>query len=246
MQFSIGAERQLSPEWAIGGALGYDSLWSRAKGGIWTTDARLFHTGLFVRRSFGEGFALTAAAIGGLGSPEVRRRTTPMTSVRGSQDLSWVGGTLRAEWPVALAGGTLRPLLDVNVLHVWGDGLVEGGALAALRVGSASETNVSLRPAVEWSANLRWGDRLVRPRIALGLTQYLTDPSPVVGAGFGDAVGVAAAMRVTSKVSRAYGDVVLGLDIGEVGGLTVGANLFARVSERSYQVGGGLQLRLPF
>ncbi len=105
---------------------------------------------------------------------------------------------------------------------------------------------VSLRPAVEWSANLRWGDRLVRPRIALGLTQYLTDPSPVVGAGFGDAVGVAAAMRVTSKVSRAYGDVVLGLDIGEVGGLTVGANLFARVSERSYQVGGGLQLRLPF
>ncbi len=203
-----------------------------------------------MRRGFG-GFALTAAAIGGLGSSDARRYTTPVTAARGSQDLSWVGGTLRAERPFALAGGgTLRPLLDVNLLHVWSGGLVEGGGLAALRVGSASETNVSIRPALEWSMDLRWGERgTVRPRVVLGLTQYLTDPSPVVTAGFLDAGGAGAAVapiRVSSKVPRTYGDLLLGLDMRGAGGLTVGANLFARVSERSYQLGGGLQVRLAF
>lgn len=104
VQFSIGAEKQLSPDWAIGGALGYDSLWSRAKGGIWTTNAKLVHIGLFVRRSFAEGLALTAAAIGGLGDPEVRRRTTSVTRFAarrictGSAGRSGRSGPSRCRW----------------------------------------------------------------------------------------------------------------------------------------------------
>jgi hypothetical protein len=247
VQFSVGAERQLSPEWAVGGSLRYDRLWDRADGGIWNGQANLFQSGLFVRRNYGE-FALTAAVLGGLGSPTVDRYTMPTTVVHGSQDLHWIGGTVRAEQPFAVPVGTLRPMLDVNVLQVWSDGLSENGSFGALQVGSASKTNVSIRPALEWSMDLPWGEwGVARPRIGLGLTQYLSDPSPGVSATFLQAAGAPVApMRVRSQVAQTYGDLLLGLDFHGVAGVKIGANVFAQISGRSNQVGGGLQLRAAF
>jgi hypothetical protein len=53
-------------------------------------------------------------------------------------------------------------------------------------------------------------------------------------------------MRVRSQVAQTYGDLLLGLDVLGAGGLTVGANVFAQVSGRSNQFGGGLRLRAAF
>ena len=246
-QFSIGAERQLSPEWAFGGAIGYDRLRNQGDAGFWSGDANLFHAGAFARRHFAE-FALTAAAIGGFSKPKMDRYPTPTTRAHGDQDLTWFGGTLRAERPFAVAHGTLRPMLDLNVLRVKSDGFTESGGLTALQVSSEHETNWSVRPALEWSMDLKRSDASVlRPRVVVGVTRYLNDPSPALSASFlGVGAGAAAPMQVSSEVSKTYADVLLGVDIHAQGRLTVGANLFGQFSRRSHQIGGGLEVKMAF
>jgi outer membrane autotransporter protein len=246
-QFSIGAERQLSPEWAIGGAIGYDRLRNRGDNGFWSGDANLYHAGVFVRRNFSE-LALTAAAIGGFSKPDMDRYPTPTTRAHGDQEMHWFGGTLRAEKPFAITHGTLRPMLDVNGLRVKSDGLTESGGLTALQVGSEHQTNWSVRPALEWSMEVARSDgSVLRPRVVVGVTQYLNDPSPALSASFlGIGAGVVAPMQVSSDVSKTYGDVLLGVDFQGKGNLTVGASLFGQFSSRSNQFGGGLQMKMAF
>lgn len=245
LSFAISAEKRLSPGWAIGGGLGYDNLFARGDGRIWNSNSNLFQAGAFVRHDSGA-FALTTAVYGGGGSPAVRRYTTEDTATHGDQALLYGGTTLRAEYPVEAAGGTIRLQFDLNAVHVTSDSLREDGALGRLAVGSGSETLVSVRPMIEWSIELPRGDYLVRPRIGLGLTQYLSDPSPAITASFLDAGSSQPPMRVPSRAQRTYGDAVLRLDIARVGGMVFGGGVLAQLADASYVLGGSFHLHVPF
>jgi len=128
------------------------------------------------------------------------------------------------------------------------DGLTETGSVAALRVGSEDQTNYSVRPALEWSMDVKRADGgVLRPRVVVGLTQYLNDPSPALSASFlGVGAGVVAPMQVSAEVAKTYGDVLLGVDIVGQKNLTFGANLFGQFSGKSTQFGGGLQMKMAF
>ena len=243
--FNLGAERQLTPEWAIGFGLGFDSQDGRGDGHLWTTRGDIYQASVFARRSFGD-FTLTALAHGGVGSTKVRRYTTETTSVSADQDLSQFGGLLRAEQPIAMAGGTLKLLMDFHAMQVSGGALAESGSLGRVRVNSASETMFSIRPGLEWNTTLVADGYVIRPRIGLALLQFLSDPSPAVTARF-DRVGSSAEqMRVETKVGRSWGQAVLGLDVVSAGGVQFGAEIFGALADGASVLGGSLRMRMLF
>jgi hypothetical protein len=229
----------------VGAALGYGNTFTRADGGVWSARTNLFQLGVTATRGFGD-FALSASAIGGVGRPDVSRSLSDSTA-RGRQALNYVGGTLRAEQTFPAPQGNFRLRADLTVLHLGSGALTEAGGFGRLDVNGSSMTNVSLSPAVEWSTTASWqGGYSVTPRVSLGVTQYLTDPSPIATASFADLGAAVAPMRVKSAVARTYGDIRLGLDIAGPGGLSGSLGVFGQVSGTSVQAGGGLQLSKRF
>ena len=244
-QFGIAAQRQLPSQWTIGAAFGYGNTITRSDGNLWSARTNLYELGVTAGRGFGN-FSLTASAIGGFGQPDVRR-TTATTVARGTQDVHYFGGTLRAEQAFSAPQGTLRLRADLTVLHLGSGSLSESGGFGRLDVAASSMTDVSLTPAVEWSNTMPLGARyLLTPRISLGITQFLTDPSPVTVAAFSGLGASAPPIRVSSHVASTYGDIHLGLEVAGPGGLSVGASVFGRASGSSSQIGGGLQFSQAF
>ncbi|WP_270933923.1 autotransporter outer membrane beta-barrel domain-containing protein [Falsiroseomonas oryzae] len=245
LSFVLNAERQLTEVWALGGGVGYDSLSARASGRLWTARGEMFQAGLFARRSFGD-LSLTAAIHGGVVSLATRRYTTETSQANGDAGIGQAGGMLRAEQALAAAGGTLRLRLDLNAVHAWSGSLTETGGVGRLQVGAVSETAVALRPGVEWSTSFERAGHVVRPRLGLALTQYLSDPSPLATASFVETGPVVPPMRVRSTVPSSWADALIGVEVANAAGLVVGASLYGQVADGAYQLGGAVQLRAPF
>jgi hypothetical protein len=87
---------------------------------------------------------------------------------------------------------------------------------------------------------------LVRPRVAVGVTHFLQDPSPSVSARFQDAPPGSPSFQVTSDVDRTTLDLEVGLDVLAAGGVVLGLGGFAQVGESTSHVGGGARLAVPF
>ena len=186
--------------------------------------------------------------LGGFGNPDVQRLTVLGATARGGQKIWFGGGALHAEHVFAYGDWYLKPEADFNATYVSAGSTTETGAVANLHVLSGDKSYFSVRPAVEVGGEIRTGSGLLmRPRMSVGLIQFLSDPSPVARAelaGFSSFAVVP--LTVKSHVDRTFLDLRVGIDVVTAGGATIALNGFGNVASTSFQAGGGLGVKLPF
>lgn len=245
-QVSVGAQKALAPDWHAGMGLSYEYWSADADHDLWSSSAQQFQGGLVLKRQIGATL-LAASLSGGYADVEVNRNAAPGQQAKGNQDLWFAGSQLRAAHDVEFNDWYLKPRTDLSLAYVYSGSLHESnGGATNLDVDDDRQTFLALQPAIEIGGELDAGDGLlVRPRFSIGLTHFLTDPSPAVSATFSDAPG-GAPLKVTSDLDRTTLDLELGVDILSARGINLGLNGFTQIGQDNMQYGGGLRLSLAF
>ncbi|MFO1067613.1 MAG: hypothetical protein U1E14_03730 [Geminicoccaceae bacterium] len=244
---SIGAQKELAPGWHAGLGAAYESWSADADGNLWRSSASQFEGGLVLKREFGATL-LAASVSGGFADVDVTRNITPGLQADGEQDTWFAGGQIRVAHAFVFGSWYLKPRNDLSITWVHSDDVDESGAGAAsLDVEDESKTFVALQPALEVGGEVALADGYVaRPRISIGVTHFLDDPSPTARASFRDAPSGAPVIDVTSDVDRTTLDLELGVDVIASGGVVVGLGGFAQRGSDTTNLGGGLRLSMAF
>jgi hypothetical protein len=245
--FSIGGQKAVSEEWIVGMGLAYGSLNASSDGGLWRSDGDQFQLGVVAKRQVGA--TLFAASVsGGFGDADVRRNAAPGLTADGNQDFRYVSGQLRAVYAFERGDWYVKPRVDLNATYVDTGDVTESGAGAAnLVVEGSDDVYWALRPAVEIGGEVDAGSGyLVRPRVAIGITQYLNDPSQTVTARLRDAGPDGGSFTVENAMDWTAFDVGLGVDILSETGVQVSIGALAQVGENATSYGGGVRLAIPF
>jgi outer membrane autotransporter protein len=160
---------------------------------------------------------LLAGAVTGGGSwyDSTRQISFPGFSsiAKSDQDLSDIGGQLRAAYQMGQGPWYAKPMVDLNVTYVDMDGFTEsGGGGAALRVSSTDDTIFSATPAIEVGRQfvLKRGT-LVRPYVRGGVSFY-SDADFPLAAAFAAAPGVAP-FRTNGEIDDVLGNVSAGVTL---------------------------------
>ncbi|WP_092684153.1 autotransporter outer membrane beta-barrel domain-containing protein [Albimonas donghaensis] len=158
----FAAEQRISADWSISGAVGYESTNLGSGVGRGSVDGGAGFLGLGATRDMGA-FSFSAAATLGYAEFDTDRMAgqfSPGVAKAEHSALS-LGARLRASWTRDFAGGYLRPMVDLDLIHVSSDGYVETGAgLQSLRVAGSEATAFVATPAIEAGTTRALGEGL--------------------------------------------------------------------------------------
>ena len=203
-EISLGIQKTVGENWQVGFGLAYERWDADADEKLWRSDADQYQGGLVVKRQFGATL-LALSANGGYADVDVVRNAAPGLQAKGDQDIWFGGGQLRIAHAIQHGNWYVKPRSDLSLVYVDAGSVEEhGGGAAALDVAGDDELYAALQPALEVGGE--FGDidgYLLRPRLTLGVTHFLSDPSPEVEAGFAAVVaGSPSPPRVRSSRRR--------------------------------------------
>ncbi|HMR32463.1 MAG TPA: hypothetical protein PKA13_20265 [Geminicoccaceae bacterium] len=246
-EISLGAQKALSEQWHLGFGLAYETWDADTSEDLWRSDADQFQGGIVLKHQIGATL-LAASASAGIASVDVVRNAAPGQQAKGDQDVRFAGGQLRVAHAFERGSWYLKPRTDLSLTYVDSDDVDEdGGGATALAVEGDSELYAALQPALELGGEVATADGyLLRPRMALGITHFLDDPSPRVEARFLATPAAGSGFKVTSEVERTTLDLELGLDVISTGGVTVGLGGFGQFAKDQTHAGGSIRLTVPF
>ena len=163
----------------------------------------------------------------------------------GTQKQWSASGRLRAAYLHESGPLFVRPRVDLALDHFFGSDFTETGGVNALTVDVASETYVSLQPAIELGATMTGENGTVwRPGLMLGLTQYLGSPGPSLSAAF--ASNPAVPFSQSTGIDTTHLDLAATLDVFTANAFTFRAEAGASFSENSTSYGGDIKLEIRF
>lgn len=143
----------------------------------------------------------------------------------------------------------IRPMLGLGVSYVSRDAYDETGAGGAnLRVEKASDTFVSLHPAIEFGGENSIGGEgtLLRHFVRVGMTQFLGSSEHHVTASLEGAPSGIQPFTVTTRSDKTYADLVIGVDILRKSGTTVRLEYTGQFSNNSSTNAIGVKVAMPF
>ncbi|MBI1384332.1 MAG: autotransporter domain-containing protein [Rhizobiales bacterium] len=235
---SAGAQLALMPDWFVGLALGYETTSLETDAGA-SSDGERFQVGGALKYQSGP-LLLAATATGGKTNYETARSINfgGFTGVATSEhDVTYLAGQLRAAYLIDLGGWVAKPLVDVNVTHLERDAIAESGAGAAnLNIASASDTIFSIAPAIEFSAELRQGDAVMRPFLKAGVTFY-DDSEQTLTASFAGAPAGTGEFTIRSSFDDVVADIEAGITAIHDDGTTLSFAYEGHIGETSAQHG---------
>lgn len=246
---SLGGQTEVADGWIVGGGLAYAALNGSSDANLWGSDGEQFQAGLALKRQMGPAL-LAVSLAGGVGAIDVRRQAAPGVTAEGDQDFVSVSSQFRGAYAFEYTDWYIKPLADLNLTYVNTGSVTETGAGAAnLRVDGSDEFHVSIRPAIEFGMELEadsGSGTLFRPRISVGVTQFLTDPSQSVTATFTGAAPGVAPFTVQNDMDRTSLDLAIGLDVFTRRNVQFSLNGATQISENAMNVGGSLRLAIAF
>jgi outer membrane autotransporter protein len=242
---SLGVQKAVGEAWHVGLGLAYESWDADADESLWRSDADQYQAGLVAKRQIGS--TLVAASLsGGYADVDVVRNAAPGLQPKGNQDVWFGGGQLRVAHAIRRGNWYVKPRSDLSLVYVDAGSVDErGGGAAALDIEGDSELYAALQPAIEIGGEIDASDGyLLRPRLAVGVTHFLDDPSPEVDARF--VAAGAPGFTVDSHVEQTTLDLELGLDVLSAGGINLGLGVFSQLAEAQSHLGGAARLAIPF
>ncbi len=244
-----GVQRALAPDLSMGVALAYQrsDLEARYAG----VDGDRVEAGVILKRQF-DATAVSGSFNVGYGRYDSARRIAfagPVQVASGRYDLWSASAQARVSHDVLRGDDVyVRPMLSAAVSHVAREGFRENGAGgASLDVERERDTVLTVQPAIEVGGERKLDDgSLLRPRLRLGVTRYLTGNEREITAtllGAPDGVGP---FTVTNRADRTYADVVAGVDLLRPGGSTLRLDYTGQFSRNSSANAVWVKYSIPF
>jgi hypothetical protein len=214
--FHVGGQKEVTPGWFVGAALGGGPLWMQSGGT--TGQGQGFDGSIALKHTIGPW--LLAGAIG-FDTTALHFQRTDGTGAMLQSDQSVVQGfvRLRGAYDFAFTDWYMRPRLDIEVDYTYMPGYQESGASPfAMAINSSTTTKLALTPTVEVGGRYDLSDTsILRPYLAGGAIILPDDTSTLVMSFVGP-LGAARSFPISSSGPSALGTVEAGLQFYRVHG----------------------------
>ncbi|MCR9137583.1 MAG: autotransporter domain-containing protein [Alphaproteobacteria bacterium] len=248
-RLSGGVQAELTPDWRIGMAFGYEHGNLDTQGGRQTSQSDTVHGGAAIK--YTRGNALLAAAVSAGHGWYDTTRDLAFGNFAGqataSHEISHVSSRLRGAFAFTHGAGYIKPMVDLNVSWIDMGGISEsGGNGAGLTVNGTEETVLSVSPAVAFGWQHETADgTLVRPHLQVGVTVF-DDPEFAAVSSFSAAPAGTPAIRTTMDTDRVIGEIAAGLDLLAANDTVVKVLYEGQVGQTTLQHSGSVRLGKPF
>jgi hypothetical protein len=167
--------------------------------------------------------------------------------VKGYQDTSVVASALRVSHDVEYRNWYWRPLIDFSLARANYSGFNESGDVPiSLRVKGGSFTTTTLTPGLEIGGEFKDGPVVFRPRIGVGYSRLLSNPSATVTAEFNKIPRSFGTFDVRSDMDTDFLDATADLDLIFANGMVLKLGYLGQFSANSNSHGGQLRFSIPF
>ena len=246
-QLAGGGQVDIGNGWHLGGALSYEWRNLNADDSNASSDGGQFQAGVSAKRRF-DATELSGSLAIGYGDFDIDRNPWPGESIDGTQKLWLYSAQVRAAHLIERGRWSLKPRLDLGLDYLSMDGFTESGN-SAFRISHQGENNTyfNLQPAIDIQTEFETDDGLlIRPKLTLGITQFIGNAAPSVTGRFSIAPQDVAPFTASTDLDRTRFDVAAGVEVFTSSDLIVRAELFGSFSDNTESYGGGLQVAMPF
>ncbi len=249
-QIAGGVQKAIAQDWHLGFGLSYENTQSTVEN-LASINGDRIQGGMVIK---GRSGATTWAGtvVGGHGWFDTSR-TINIGNVGGvataTQELSFVSGHMQIAHVFEHGDTYFRPVFEAAITSVHQYGFTEtGGGLGNLAADARDELYIALTPALEIGAELALGDggNLLRPRVKVGVTQYLGDSNPTVFATLVGTPDGVSSFGASAGFDETLGNVELGFDLLTQGGVTIRMDGIAQFGENTEIYQGSLKVAVPF
>ncbi|RDJ27020.1 hypothetical protein DWF00_08395 [Bosea caraganae] len=218
----IGGQREIRPDWFLGGSLAYESSRFSGSRGTSTVTGDSVLGGLVLKHQRG-GWLFSGALDAGYGSYDSTRQIVlgdTMQSATGSPNAWHLGATARLSYRMAMGDWYVKPMAELRVAHMAAGAYTEGG-WSPFRLAVAGETATMLTAtgAVEVGTRIDLGSfGTLLPFASLGLSVN-GDDGWAATARFAGVQGATAGFRATTPIPNALARVSVGANLATAGNL---------------------------
>lgn len=246
-QYAGGGQVHVGNGWHVGGALSYEDSDLELNDDLGTADGWQLQGGIVAKKQI-DATTIAGALSVGRAEFDMERNVFGGATARGDARLWVASAQMRAAHAFEHGNWYVKPFADLGVDHIAMDEFDEKGPGSVnLHVDDQNDTYVYVQPAVEIGGEVDLGGKtLVRPKLTLGITQFLTDAAPSATARFRDSPSNIGHFDSKSELDRTSFDVGLSADVISGRGWVVSIGGNGRFSDNTESYGGHLRLSIPF
>ena len=246
-QLAGGGQIPMGNGWHLGGALSYEGSNLDADDSYASSDGERFRVGIVAKRRF-DASELSGSVSVGYGEFDINRNPWPGVNIDGAQTLWLYSAQLRAAHLFERGRWRFTPRIDLGLDYLsMAEFNESGGSDFRIRHAGEDTAYVNLQPAIDIATEIETDDGLlIRPRLSLGITQFIGASAPSVTGRFALAPPDVAPFTTRTELDKTRFDVAASLDIFTRKDTVVRAELFGSFSDTTESYGGGLKIAMPF
>ena len=244
-----GVQREVSPDWFVGFAGGYDRSTIDSDDGRVASDGDTLYAGVSLKHETGP-WLLSGALAGSYGwFDNTRTIAIPgfAGQAEGDQDIYNLSARMRAAYTIAYDNSYVRPLVDLDLIYAHAGSYRETGAGALdLAVDAASQWSFHVTPAVEIGTRVALGETTVMRAFAAAGVSFGTADSWDTSARLAGAPTGVGGFDSEVPLADVVGRLTAGVDIANDNGFSVRAQYSGAFSDTYTSHGGSLRLSYMF
>ncbi len=246
-QIAGGGQIDVGNGWHLGAALSYEDSNINADDSNASSNGNRFQVGVSAKRRF-DATELSGSLAIGYGDFDINRNPWPGVDSDGTQRVWLYSGQLRAARLFKQGRWTFKPRIDLGVEYLSMDGFNESGDNdLRVRFDDESNTYVNVQRAIDIATEIETDDgMLIRPKLTLGITQFLSNAAPSVTGRFAAAPVDVPPFTASTDLDKTRFDVAASVEVFTRKDLVVRAEVFGSFSDNSQSNGGGLNVAMPF
>jgi uncharacterized protein YhjY with autotransporter beta-barrel domain len=244
-----GAQFEVSPDWFVGFAGGYDRSSIRGDDGRVNADGDILYAGVSLKHQNGP-WLLSGAISGSYGWYD-NTRTIRIPGfagyAEGSPDIYNVSARVRAAYTFAQDPYYVRPLVDLDLIYTHADGYRETGTGALdLLVDGAGQWSFHATPAVEIGTRVELSETTVMRAYAAAGVSFSSTDSWDTSARLAHAPAGIGTFDSEVPLADVVGRLTAGVDLANDNGFSVRAQYSGAFSDTYTSHGGSLRLSYKF
>jgi T5SS/PEP-CTERM-associated repeat protein/autotransporter-associated beta strand protein len=244
-----GVQRELTPDWFVGFAGGYDRSTIRSDDDRVSADGDILYAGASLKHQTGP-WLLSGAVAGSYGwYDNTRTISIPGFSgqAEGDPDVYNLSARFRAAYTVAQGDYYMRPLVDFDLIYTHANGYRESGAgLLDLAVEDNGEWSFHATPALEVGTRVALGETTVMRAFAAAGVSFSSADSWETSARLANAPAGVGAFDTEVPLADVVGRLTAGVDIANDNGFSLRVNYQGSFSDTYTSHGGALRLGYKF